>query len=112
VKQVQDKNGEVTRRMLNIENAVCGGSPLEQIAAAQANTMANQGASGQGSAAGESLLGSARGDNKSVGSMMNRNRSPEATSKGLPLIQRSPMLKRGGTRADAGTVQEIQNRMI
>jgi len=61
-------------------------------------------ASGQGSLAGESLLGSGRGENKSLGSAMNRNRSPDATNKGLPLLQRSPMLKRGGTRADAGAV--------
>jgi|LauGreDrversion4_2_1035121.scaffolds.fasta_scaffold72763_4 hypothetical protein len=39
--------------------------------------------------------------------MMNRNRSPEAPNKGLPIIQRSPMLKRGGTRADSGAVQEL-----
>jgi uncharacterized protein YllA (UPF0747 family) len=32
------------------------------------------------------LIGSGRGDNKSVGSVMNRNRSPEATNKGLPVI--------------------------
>ena len=95
--------------MMNLEQALIGGAPIETTAVAGGGLGQ---ASGQGSVAGESLIGSGRGDNKSVGSVMNRNRSPDATSKGLPLIQRSPMLKRGGTRAEAGAVQELQNQMF